>query len=181
MLGSAGAEDPEGSFDADFQEDEKAFYGHLAVGGKASAERTVCAKAEWECILRPGDEVLGVHIPRKTDLSPEAVLRSFRGSLAFGKGLFPERAPKGLVCTTWLLSADLYEILPADSKILGFSDLFLRIPIKSNGMGLMEFVFPGHEGPLETLPETTSLQRKIKARMLSGGFVHAAAGVFIDD
>ena len=71
-------------------------------------------------------------------------------------------------------------MLPAESKILGFSDLFLRIPIKSSGLELKEFVFPGHEGPPETLPETTSLQRKIKARMLSGGFVLAAAGVFVD-
>jgi len=180
VLGSAGAEDPEGSFEADFQEDEHAFRGHLAVDGKVSAERTVCSKAEWECILQPGDEVLGAHIPRNTDLSPEAVLRSFRGSLAFGKELFPERAPKGLVCSSWLLSADLDEMLPAESKILGFSHLFLRSPIKSNGKDLMEFVFPGHEGALETLPETTSLQRKIKARMLSGGFVLGAAGVFLD-
>lgn len=180
VLGSAGAEDPEGSFAADFHEDDNAFYGHLAINCKVSAERAVCSKTEWECILQPGDEVLGAHIPRNTDLTPEAVLCSFRGSLAFGKELFPERAPKGLVCSTWLLSEDLYEMLPADSKILGFSDLFLRIPIKSSGLELKEFVFPGHEGPLETLPETTSLQRKIKARMLSGGHVLAAAGVFVD-
>ena len=180
VLGSAGAEDPEGAFAADFREDENAFCGHLAVDGKVSAERTVCSKAEWECILQPGDEVLGAHIPRNTDLSPEAVLRSFRGSLAFGKELFPERASKGLVCSSWLLSADLDEMLPSESKILGFSHLFLRTPTKSNGLELMEFVFPGHEGPPETLPGTTSLQRKIKARMLSGGFVLAAAGIFID-
>lgn len=178
VLGSAGAEDPEGSFAADFSETETAFCGHPVYNGKVSGERIVCSKDVWECILRPGDMALSVHIPKNTDITPAAIQRSFSGSFAIGKSLFPEHNPQFIICYSWLLDPTLTELLGEDSRIAGFGNAFARFPMKSQGSEFMHFVFRGYEGPAETLPEDTSLRRKIKQRLLAGEYIYATAGVF---
>lgn len=179
VLGSAGCEDTTDSFDADFLETEDCFYGHPTRNGKASPERVCFPKTVWECVLRPGDPVLSVHIPKKTDLSPEAIARDFSQGLALARRYVPDRAPKCLFCSSWLLDPGLEDILGPEAKIPAFGRMFTRYPVKSPGDHVFSFVFPPSCKSLEELPENTRLERGLKHLYLSGGYNYAFAGVII--
>ena len=77
-LGSAGFADEEGSFVTEYEETDTAFIGNPVVNNLISREKRVFPKTEWELALAPGDDCLGVHIPRKTDFSAEQVDRAYR-------------------------------------------------------------------------------------------------------
>ena len=78
-----------------------------------------------------------------------------------------------------MLDPKLAEILGPSSRITGFINQYLKYPIKSNGQELFNFVFPGDFDSYESLPEDTSLQRKLKAMYINGEFIHAHAGFVI--
>ncbi|MBQ5746864.1 MAG: hypothetical protein IIV81_02885, partial [Clostridia bacterium] len=176
VLGSAGATDEEGSFDAEFEETDEAFVGHLVIRGRVSSDLSECKKAEWECVLRPGDEVMAVHIPKGTDLAREEFIRSFKGSFEVAKKKFPERNPKFLVCFSWLMDTTLAELMES-SKIAGFGNAFLRYLLLSDGKEFRHWVFPKCGEDNKKLPEDTSLQRKLKTLTLAGGYIYYTAGV----
>lgn len=181
VLGSVGAEDKEGSFDADFLESDEAFCGHLVLNGKVSPQKTICKKSEWDCVLKPGDMALAVHIPKDADVSHEAVLRSFNASFKVARDLFPEHNPKYIVCYSWLLDPTLEDLMGSESRLVGFGNEFLKFPVMSNGTEYKHFVFRGYEGATETLPEDTSLRRKIKKHLLSDKYIYYTAGVYIEN
>jgi len=177
ILGSAGAMDEEDSFEADFKETDEAFIGRLVVKGIVSSDISELKKSEWECVLSPGDEVMAVHIPAGTNLAHEEFIRSFKGSFEFAKKKFPERDPKFLVCFSWLMDPTLAEIMDPKSKIVGFNNAFMKYPLESSGREFRHWVFP--EGGMDNkkLPEDTSLQRRLKALTLAGGYIYYTAGV----
>ncbi len=179
ILGSAGAEEEAGSFNADFIETEDLYICRKIKDGRALSERVEYKKSEWECVLNSGGSVLSVHIPKNTDVTHEAVERDFNSALVQAKKIFPEHNINHLMCCSWLLDFTLEKLLGENSKIVGFGKEFLRFPVKSHGEEHKLFVFPGFTGPLEDLPEETSLQRKIKGLLLSGGHIYATAGVYI--
>ena len=177
LLGSIAATDEEGAFHADFEETEEAFAGHLA-DDYVLAERIVLPKAEWECVLRSGDDVVSIHIPRKANLTPEYVEESLREGLALTRSYYPERAFRAIVCTSWLLEPHLPELAGEASRLAAFNRLFLKHPIRDRGQAIYTFAFPGCEGmATEDLPEETSLHRSIKAYLLAGSYVYTTAGV----
>lgn len=177
VLGTAGSEDPEGSFPAEFTETPNSFVGHPVLYNRVSPKKTVYPKDIWECVLRPNEHVIAVHIARKADISRDTVLQAFReGALLAGRQ-FPDCNPHFLVCYSWLLDPTLAAILP-QSKIAQFGEVFLRFPVMSRGTEYKMFVFPGHDGPNDTLPEDTTLQRKIKQHLISGGHIHFTAGIY---
>jgi len=177
VLGSGGAEDEEGSFDAQYQETDDAYIGNLVYYGRVEKNTTVCKKSEWECVLRPDDQVLAVHIPRGTDISHDKFIKSFQGGVAFAKKTFPERKIKFLVCFSWMMDPDLRKLLPPESKLMGFKNAFVSYPLLSTGLEAKHWVFPGCDCAFSELPEGTSLQRNVKKMMLGGDFLHYTAGV----
>lgn len=134
-------------------------------------------KSEWACVLRPGDNVISVHIPQATDLSPETVEKSYREGLEFVGKFFPDFSPKAYYCKSWLLDPHLEEILGIKSKISQFMNGFTKWPGKSEGKEVFSFVFTGFKGDLKDLPENTSLERGIKQRYLAGDHIHGYCGV----
>jgi len=177
VLGSIGAESEEGSFEADFFEDEEVFIGNLVNCGKVSPEKTKCNKADWERVLSQKEYVLAVHIPKDADISHQVVTRDFEAALKLAKKEFPNYELKFIVCYSWLLDPTLESLLGSDSRLVGFGKEFLRFPVMSNGTEYKMFVFPSHNGETETLPEDTSLQRKIKELLLSDGYIYYTGGV----
>ena len=160
VLGSAGAEDEEGSWEADFEETDDAFIGHPAVNCKFNKEKKAFPKSEWEMLLQPGDKVIGIHIPKNTDFSDENIHASFEGAKEIVKKGYADWNPKMLVCSSWLLCPDLEEMLKPDSRILAFGRRFTRFPKKGTGKSPFSFVFPqSFKGSYEELPEDTSLMR----------------------
>lgn len=177
LLGSAGFEDEEGSFETPFTETEDAYIGYPAIDNLVVNQAHTYPKAQWECVLQPGDNVISVHIPKATDLSPEAVEESYRKGMAFVNQYFPDFKPKCYYCKSWLLDPHLEEILGKGSKITKFMQSFTKYPGKSGGKEVFSFVFTGFDGELKDLPENTSLERGIKARYLDGKHIHGYAGV----
>ncbi|MBQ8416823.1 MAG: hypothetical protein IJX13_08035 [Clostridia bacterium] len=182
ILGSAGCTDKDGAFEAEYYEDESIFQGHLVRDGVASPTLSTLKKEEWECVLRTEDNVLSLHIPTNSSLSPEDIQASFREGVARIKKCFPEFSPKAFYCHSWLLSTSLESMIGEKSKIVQFGNRFLRFPVLSNGLGHMSYVFPSYKSTgWQDLPEGSSLQRNLKAHYLSGKFILESAGVIMDD
>jgi len=179
-LGSAGAEDEEGAFDAEYSETDDAYIGKLSVNGFAVNEIHTFKKSEWECFVAPGDDIISVHIPKGADFSPEKIEEGFKNGLAMAKERFTEFKPKCVYCSSWLLDPTLEEIIGGPSKITAFGNRFLRFPHKSAGLEVFSFVFPGKSPKeLEELPENTRLERGLKKLYLDGGFAHGFGGVVV--
>ena len=176
IFGSAGYTDEDGSFDAEFSEDENFYTGHEVIDAKVSKNATALRKSEWRAVVKEGDGFAGIHIPRGADLTCEKMEKSFKEALEIAKERYPDYNIKAVHCSTWLLEPRLCDILGPNSKITGFNQKFLKYPIKSNGKELFGFAFPSGIQSYEELPEDTSLQRKLKKIYLDGEFIHAHAG-----
>lgn len=177
-LGTAGCIDEDGAFTPTLEETPDAWIGYAAgKDGLVLPEKQTFSKAQWEVVSRPGDTVLGIHIPRGMDIRPEAVRYAIDGVMEHIRNYYPEYDVKAIHCSSWMLNPELGDIVGHQSKLAVFSDLFCRYPTVSNGKAIFGFVFEKGSNPdLVTLPENTSLQRAIKQRYLQGGYVHVFGG-----
>ncbi len=180
-LGSGGMTETEGSFLAEFEETDTAYIGHPVRNFRYCREKESFSKDEWEVALAPRTDVLGVHIPRKTNFAPEAVSAALEGAVELGKKGFPECEPKAFDCTSWLLDPALKAMMGENSKITAFAERFVRAPAKSSGKEVFSFVFNLPFGDFENLPENTSLERGLKAKYLAGEYIYGFTGVIMMD
>ena len=176
ILGSAGYTDEEGSFDAEFSEDDEYYNAHEVINSRVSKSITRISKREWQTVAKKGDWIVGLHIPKGADLSEEKMTEGFRSAMLKTTKRYPDLSPKAVHCSTWLLDPYLAEILGPGSKITGFINRFIKYPIKSGGKELFGFAFPSNYDSYEALPENSSLQRKLKALYINGGYIHAHSG-----
>lgn len=182
VLGSAGAVDEDGAFDAEFAETAQTFFGHRAKNGHVQSTFEAFEKTEWEAVLRHGDGVLNLHIPRNTNLDPSYVSESLKEGLALARKHYPELSLKCIVCTSWLMDPVLADILGPDAKLSAFGRRFMRHPVMDvTGTGCLGFVWPGEACPAAALSEKTTLQRGIKGLMLAGDYIRTTAGILADD
>ena len=181
-LGCAGFSDEDGAFDADFCETDEGFRGHVACDALVSPAISFFSKDEWESVLRPGDNVIDLHIPRGCDLSAEAVGESLDVGMKIARSIYPDLDLRGAVCYSWLLDPVLEELLGKDAKISRFMRLFSKFPLRSNGTSVIARVFPGCAGgrvPVEQYPENSRLQRNLKRHMMNGGYLYDTGGVVL--
>ncbi len=176
-LGSAGYTDAEGAFTCSFREDTENFYGYGCFDHVVSSEMQAFPKQQWECILRPGDPCLGMHIPAGADISVEAATKSIELARKLVRERFPEFEGRLVFCSSWLLDPGLTALLGENAKISRFQNLYTRHPQKSSGMHVFGFVFPKNYGSFEQLPEKTRLMKLLKQLYLDGGYNYAYAGV----
>lgn len=131
---------------------------------------------EYELLPQCG--LVSVHIPSDADLSPESVDISLETARDFLGKFYPAYAGVDFVCESWLLSPELTPFLPVGSRILAFQQRFSLHETDSEPMDCLEWLFRVPEDtPLECLPETTTLQRRVKKHLLSGGKIGTAMGV----
>lgn len=177
MLGSAGCEDEEGSFDAKITETEDAFIGYPAVEGVCKNEKIALKKSECKKILTKGDTVISVHIPSGGPMTDEIC----QSDLARG-GQIIEKCigeVKAFVCSSWLLDPQISKLLGKETNLTRFGARYERAPIQSNGGGVYEYVFLcSRTTPVAVLPEKTSFAKAVKAHMLAGGYIYGSVGVF---
>lgn len=177
-LGSAGFEEEEGCFSATFEETDTAYLGHPVINFRTARKKERFEKTEWDLFLSPDEDIINVHIPRKTDLSPENVTRAYKEALEITKKCYPEHQPKAFVCSSWLMDPALAEILGENSRLARFAAPYLRFPNKSAGKEVFSFVFrPMDAEDLSALPENTSLERGLKKKYLKGEYVYAFTGM----
>lgn len=177
-VGSYGYEDETGAFMLTFSEDEENYYGHGVFDNIVDRKSRTYPKAKWECVVRPGDHCLSIHIPSGTDISTEATMRACKSAVKIVKKFNPEKANNVVYGNSWILNPKLKDMLGENARITQFLECFTKYPIQDvNGNAVFNFVFSGRPDNLEDLPEDTSLQRKMKALYLGGGCLHKYSGV----
>jgi len=177
VLGSTGYTDPEGSFEAEFEETADCYYGHGVENCRALPQRCAYPKSEWVCVLKPGDQTMAIHIPEGADITAEYVMQAIYDVLPYIKKNYPGWDPVALHSGSWLFDPNLADIVGKESKIIKFGDLFIRYPIFTPGTSVFSFVFhkklennqvvPDMDF-IRGLPENTRLERGIKQRYLDG-------------
>jgi len=180
MRGAAGCTDTEGSFDADFCETAGEYCGYLAKNGVVSPQRVTLPKSEWEVYIKPGDDMLSLHIPKGVRLTRENIRSSVKAARETVKKAYPEWDIKAVGCYSWLLNPQLSGILGEDSNISVFGSSFVRWPVRTDGMDVFGFVFPQTHGGYHTLPENTRLERSLKKLYIDGGYILNTAGILIE-
>ena len=125
--------------------------------------------------------VLNVHIPSDAALAREELERSYDWARRFftdeAATLCRQGQPQAVLCGSWLLSPALEELLPEDSAIRRFAKDYRRYAVDEEDAEFYRWLF-GSPTPLPAadLPEHTSLQRRAKARLASGGRIGMACG-----
>ena len=137
---------------------------------------------EFELAEENGERWIGLHIPSDARLEPERLNASVRTCRSFLAEYFPDWKDLPIRCESWLLSPTLEMLLPPESRILRFRKAFDITETFPENQDALEWVFHVARGQrkdlnLLALPEKTSLQRKMKKLLLSGGRLGAAAGI----
>ena len=129
--------------------------------------------------LNVQDPVINVHIPSFGRLGYEDVLTSYKKAASFFGHIFPDKVV-WFQCETWMLYSPVNALLP-EGNIKRFTDDFDVI---------RTYVNPGHDDryrvfqmdnsiPVSDYPETTALQRNLKAWLLDGNTMGIGIGVFL--
>ena len=128
--------------------------------------------------LVKGDPIIEVHIPRADSLTREDCLRSFEQAGSFFATYFPEFQYQYFSCFSWLLDSKLKELLPADSNIIRFQELF-QVVLEEESEETLHYVF-GKGTTRENLAEKecgSSLARKVRDSVLAGAVFHESYGI----
>ncbi|MBD5494234.1 MAG: DUF5596 domain-containing protein [Lachnospiraceae bacterium] len=132
---------------------------------------------EYEIMHIDNDIIINLHIPSDADFSPHAVDNSLECSRIFFAEYYPEIADKKYCCHSWLLDSQLKEMLSEESNIINFQK---RFEIYDKGEVDTEFIEWLYNTKAttdyKTLPENTTLQRNMKAYLISGGEIRNSYG-----
>ena len=185
MLGSAGATDEEGSFVTEYHQTDEYYEGNLVCDETVliEKEKTRLNKNEWSILCAPGDNFINIHIGADGSFAPDIVENSLNEGISFLKRLYPDADFKACMCVSWLLSADLKQLLKPTSNIISFQNRYVKFPIVCGGLDIFNFVFQRpisslSEIDLDSLPEDSSLKKALKELYKSGDFLHEAGGIF---
>lgn len=119
---------------------------------------------------------IAMHIPSDAKFDRATVLESLKEFTAFRDTYFSDWKGVTFTCETWMLAPAMEELLNETSNVLAYKHMFELDKIDAEATWFMGFIFPGHAGEFATLPERTSLQKKIKERLLSGKKIGVAKG-----
>ena len=175
--------DPDGGWTPTLDERDGAIVGHrVDPRGFVEREPRSFPADQWETAFDQGSPALSVHIPAAGPLDPDACRDSLREAAAFFPRHFPNRPFDVIWTYCWLMDDQLRGYLPPDSNILGFQDLFHRLPFpNTNSSQLLERVFGSGTIDLAKVEPTTSLQRAALEHLRHGGAWRYPAGVILTD
>ncbi len=130
--------------------------------------------------VKMGEIHIAVHIPRGAKLKEELCEESYAQAREFFKKYY---GMENIIfsCHSWLLYPWLTQVLPETSSIVKFQKKFSLIKIDENNSGKV-WIFKngvgiGEDIPTEDLPETTSLYRAAKKRLLEGKNLGIGLGI----
>lgn len=114
--------------------------------------------------------VVSTHIPRSGPLDPDSVDDSLARAAAFFPRHFPDRPVQDFWCSSWLLAPELAAALDPESNMARFQRRWHLYGEPMPGDEDALFFTFAHRGEmdLDALPQQTSLQRAIVARLRSG-------------
>lgn len=149
----------------------------IAPYGRAIRREVTLDLRTWREVVTPGATfILDVHIPVGGRMTPEAIGDSFREAVAFFRTTFPEKSFAGFRCASWILGPQLEEIFPPTANLVRFLREIYLYPLPSSPYDGFFFIYAdptlnedsidGHR--LASLPERTSLQRRVKEHLMAG-------------
>jgi hypothetical protein len=145
------------------------FRGALYALGRLQFNRMLMRFDEPAASVRPGDPVVGIHIPESGPLFPDACEDSYRRAREFFPRHFTETPVRIGVCTSWLLDPQLTDYLDSDTNIIRFQRRFHVVGASSDGdADIVRFVFKRLNASLDDLPQRTALERAIVTHLRSG-------------
>jgi len=145
--------------------------------GLAQSMSLSLQQPSWRQVLAPGDDAIEIHVPEGADLSIRAVELAMRLALGYYAEHFPDFAPRGFFCHSWLLDCQLQRLLPPGSRILAFQRLFRLYPCPYSSEFVLQMVFGPDFTPGNPLPRRTSLQRSLATLMEAGGQLLEGGGL----
>ena len=123
---------------------------------------------------------IALHIPTGAHLDPEAVDASLDAIREMIADHFPRWKDLPKTCHSWLLSPSMQELLPEDAKILKFQRRFAVTLTGEDNNDFLQWGFKHKDIPYDRLPEETSLQRNLKAKLLRGEPFLDARGILME-
>jgi hypothetical protein len=158
--------------------------GNLFKLGRLQFELAKVKYEEWDSppddlklVLKAGDPYLGVHIQRGGKLDESACLESFD----MAKEFFPKYLNynfKAFGCFSWLFDPNFEKLLPPDSNILKFQQLFpARWTYKNEAYWGLNYLFVNiTKENIKDAPTDTYFRKKIVEHLLSGGIMQSGGG-----
>jgi hypothetical protein len=127
--------------------------------------------------FRPGDLSLGVHIPARIDLSPDALDETFERAREVLPAVWPSTSRRLATCQSWMLDDRLIAALGDDSNIVRFQRRFHLIdPYEDDVDTVAYFVFGREGGDVTELRATTRVQRAVLDVLSTGECWHSRTG-----
>ena len=123
--------------------------------------------------------VLSVHIQTGSVFTRAALDTSYQMARTFFAKYYPDFKFEKIVCSSWLLSPALKELLAEGSRILLFQSDYEIVNVHADSDSYFIYVFNSTDKNInaDLLPEDTSLRRAIKKRLLNGGKIGTGSGV----
>ena len=163
-----------------FKQQNGELHGHLIdpVTGRIDPKETIIPADGLTPVLKPGDDVLTMHIPAGTSLRPSDVDDSLRRAHRFF-GDLGLRYPIA-ICHSWLLDPQLEEMLPKNSNILNLAHRFARVSMAGPGSA-PRYIFMTDVAPEKLPPEAvkTHLQQAAMAHLNAGGRFYDFGGAML--
>lgn len=132
---------------------------------------------EYEMKPLESRNVVAIHIPSDTDLSPSSVGLSLKSAKDFFLKHYPHLSDADFRCHSWLLDPQLNKMLKENSNIRNFQRRFEIFDKGEISSEFLQWLFQTDRNDYTALPENTSLQRNMKKHLLSGGVIYNAYGI----
>lgn len=128
--------------------------------------------------LADGGWVISSHIPESGPLTPAAVTDSFGRSRAFFARYFADYPTTLFHCSSWLLDPQLVEVLSPTANMVAFQQLWELYGEPHEGDADAIFFVFRRRGDIDrkTLPQRTTLERAIVAKLNAGGHWYVRRG-----
>ena len=177
LFGSKDQDDEAGKYFAEITEDENGITGYPVDEMGNCVPEKITIKGYKE-ILKPGDDVISVHIPSDGPLDYEYSEKSYEETMRIVKEGYPEYDFKAFTCWSWLMAKEIMQIMGRDTNITRFSNKYLSYPINSQGTGVYAFLYnlPGPVDPKD-LPERSSMHTLVKKFLMEGNTLYERGGI----
>src|SRR5262249_14834788 len=120
-----GVNDPGSTWTAHHLDDGQEVRGYPILPAGTVMQREVrLSRREWQLILKRGDPILEMHIPRSGPLDLDLCRRSMEEALAFFPRHFPDRPFVAFSLWSWILDPQLQAMLPDTSNLVRFQREF---------------------------------------------------------
>lgn len=143
----------------------------VSPDGIVSLEAVRFDAEEWEISIRPGDDVIYMHIPEVGPLKIEDVCKSLAEVKEFYDKYYPDYHGKAIVSHSWLFDPVLKELLPESSNLIQYQKTGLLIPQKGPSDAVRRVLGQvAVDKGIDAVEWKSSLQKSLGKYLANGGF-----------